>query len=228
MAGLIPRGLIAFLVTGLLLAAAHSAVAVSTGSFSDEELAFTVTRNGKPIGSHSYTFDRRGARTVVDIETTIDFRLLTLPVYRFQHKSHEVWDGDRLVRLVSNTNDNGEPVTLDVRAEGPVLKVGGQEQAVEVDPKAIPASLWNPVVVKRERLLDTVNGALMKTTVADLGDETVTIAGKAIPARRYRLSGDYHRELWYDRRDGTLVRVMFEAKDGSEVEYVLTHRPAGA
>jgi len=217
-----PRGLTVFLVTGVLLMAGHAALAFSTGPLGDGKLAFTVTRNGEPIGSQVYTFNRHGARTVVEIKTDIDFRLLSLPIYRFQHQSREVWDGDRLVRLVSNTNDNGDPLTLDVRAEGPVLKVGAQNKSVEVDPKAIPASLWNRAVVKRERLLDTVKGTLLNTIVTDLGDDTVTVAGKAIPARRFRLSGDYHRELWYGKRDGTLVRVLFEAIDGSEVEYVLT------
>ena len=210
----------AFAVTGLLLVAAHGALALSTGAFSERKLAFTVTRNGTPIGSHVYTFDRHGSRTDVEIRTNIDFRLLSLPVYRFKHESHEVWDGDRLVRLVSNTDDNGEPVALDVRAEGQVLKVGAQDQAVDVDANAVPASLWNRDVVRRGRLLDTVNGDLMKTTATDLGDDTVTVGGKKIPARRFRLSGEYNRDLWYDRRDGALLRVQFEARDGSEVEYI--------
>jgi Domain of unknown function (DUF6134) len=210
----------AFAVTGLLLVAAHAALAVSTGAFSDRKLAFTVTRNGTPIGSHVYTFDRHGPRTDVEIETNIDFRLLSLPIYRFKHESHEVWDGDRLIRLVSNTDDNGEPVALDVRAEGASLKVGGPDQAVEVDAEAVPASLWNRAVVDRQRLLDTVNGALLKTSATDLGDAAVTVAGKKIPARHFRLSGEYNRELWYDKQDGALLRVKFEATDGSDVEYV--------
>jgi hypothetical protein len=222
-AGRFPRTVAMFLAVGLLLMAAHGAMAVSTGAFTNEKLSFTVTRNGKPIGSHVYTFDRHGERTVVEIKTNIDFRLFSLPVYRFKHESREIWNGNQLVRLNSNTDDNGDPVTLDVRAVGPVLKVGGPDDAVEVDAKAVPASLWNRAVVRRGRLLDTVNGALMKTSATDLGDTTVTVAGKDIPARRFRLSGEYNRELWYDRRDGTLVRVQFEADDGSEVEYVRTN-----
>jgi len=218
--GRIPRGLMAFFVTGFLLVAGHAALAVSTGAFSDRTLAFTITRNGSAIGSHVYTIDRQGERTVVEIKTDIDFRLLSLPVYRFKHESHEIWDGDRLVRLVSNTDDNGDPVSLDVRAEGPVLKVGSNDKAVDVDSMAVPASLWNQDVVRRERLLDTVNGTVLKTSATDLGDDTVTVAGKEVPARRFRLSGDYDRDLWYDRRDGALLRVQFEATDGSEVAYV--------
>jgi len=217
------RWAIAFLLTGFVLVAAQSAIAVSTGAFSDKELAFTVTRNGKPIGSHVYKFDREGGRITVDIKTDIDFRLLSLPVYRFQHESHEIWEGDRLIRLVSTTNDNGEPVSLEVRADGSGLKVGGAKNAV-VDSMAIPASLWNRIVIERKRLLDTVDGALMTTTAKDLGEEVLTIGGESIPAHRYRLTGDYHRDLWYDTRDGKLVRVQFEAADGSEVAYVLTHK----
>lgn len=210
-------------VTGFLLVAAQSAVAISTGVFKDHELAFTVTRNGKPIGSHVYTFNRDGRRVQVDIRTNIDFRLLSVSIYRFKHESHEVWVGDRLIRMVSNTNDNGDPVKLEVRADGAVLKVGNRKESVAVDANAIPASLWNRVVVERKRLLDTVNGAVLTTKVKDLGEETLTVDGETVPARRYRLSGDYKRDLWYDARDGKLVRVRFDAADGSEVEYVLTH-----
>lgn len=197
-------------------------MAITGGVLKGDKLSFTVTRNGKPIGSHVYTFDRQGRRTVVEIRTSIDFRLFSLPVYRFKHESREIWDGNQLVQLSSNTDDNGDPVTLDVRADGPILKIGGPDDVIEVDAKAVPASLWNRDVVRRERLLDTVNGAVMKTSATDLGDDTVTVGGKAVPARRFRLSGEYNRELWYDQRDGTLVRVLFEADDGSEVEYVRT------
>ena len=214
------RLVVAVLLTGLVLAAGHSAVAVSLGGMGKEKLAFTITRNGKPIGSHIYKFQRDGERMTVDIKTDIDFRFLSLPVYRFRHESREIWDGKQLLRLVSNTDDNGEPVTLDVRAEGKVLKIG---EEVEVDAEAVPASLWSPLVVERHKLLDTVNGTVLATKAEDLGVETLTVGEQTISAHRYRLSGDYERDLWYDSRDGTLVRVLFKAEDGSDVEYVLSH-----
>jgi hypothetical protein len=214
------RWAIGIVLAGVALAAAHNAMAVATGGAGDQ-LAFTVTRNGAPIGSQVYHIDRQGRRVVVDIQTDIDFRLFWVPVYRFRHESREIWDGDRLVRMVSKTDDNGDPIALDVTTDGGVLKVGGDAAQVEVDPTAVPASLWNPVVVERERLLDTVNGTVLATKVAFLGEEVLTVAGRQIQARRYKLSGDYSRDLWYDAGNGSLVRVLFEARDGSEVEYVL-------
>lgn len=226
MVGLTPlKWAISVAVTGFLLVAAPSAVAISMGIFSDRQLAYTITRNGTPIGSHVYTFNRDGERVRVDIRTDIDFRLLSVPIYRFKHESHEIWVGDRLIRMVSKTNDNGDPVKIEVQADGAVLKVGTRQESVNVDADAIPASLWNRRVVERQRLLNTVNGKVMTTKVTDLGEETLTTAGGLITARRFRLSGDYNRDLWYDIRDGKLVRVRFEAADGSLVEYVLTHSP---
>jgi hypothetical protein len=215
------RWAFSILLTGLVLAAGHAAMAVPASAVREGRLAFTVTRNGEPIGSQVYHFDRHGRRVIVDIRTDIDFRLLSLPIYRFRHESREIWDGDRLIRLISNTDDNGDPVSLDVRAEGRVLKVGGAAGQLDVDPKAVPASLWNPVVVQRDRLLDPVDGTVMTTKVAFLGEETLAIGDRKVQTRKYRLSGDYSRDLWYDSRDGSLVRVQFKGPDGSELEYVL-------
>jgi hypothetical protein len=215
------RYLIVALAAALGLAAGQAASAVSTSGGGDGRLSFTVTRNGEPIGTQVYRIDRQGNRVVVDVNTKIDFRLLWIPIYRFRHESREIWDGDRLVRMISNTNDNGNPVTLDVRADGRVLKVGSEDGQVEVDSKAVPASLWNSLVVERHSLLDTVKGTIMATKATVLGDEVLTIGGRKIDAKRYRITGDYSRDLWYDSHDGSLVRVLFEASDGSEVEFVL-------
>src|SRR3546814_19454064 len=50
-------------LAGVALAAAHNAMAVATGGVGDQ-LAFTVTRNGAPIGSQVYHIDRQGRRVV--------------------------------------------------------------------------------------------------------------------------------------------------------------------
>lgn len=214
------RWIVWFSLAALLVAAAQTAGALSFGALSDKRLAFTITRNGDAIGSHTYNFVRQGDKIIVNIQTDIDFRFLSVPLYKFQHEAREVWRDDRLLRLVSSTNNNGETVALDVRADGDVLKVGGQAGQAEIDALAVPASLWNPGVVMRGTLVDPVSGKVMTTTAADKGVETLTVAGRTIEARRYTLSGDYRRDVWYDSRSGALVRVLFEGSDGSEIEYV--------
>ena len=76
-------------------------------------------------------------------------------------------------------------------------------------------------MVQRHELLDPVDGTVMKTKVAFLGEEPLSIDGRTVQTRKYRLSGDYSRDLWYDARNGSLVRVQFKGPDGSELAYVL-------
>lgn len=209
------------LLAGVLFTSAQSAVAVSTGALSDKRIAFTVTRNGNAIGSQVYNFVRKNDKIIVNIQTDIDFKFLSVPLYRFEHESREVWQGNRLLRLVSKTNDNGDPVDLDVRADGNVLKIeGGNGEVQDVDSLAVPASLWNEVIVKRNTVVDTVNGKLLSMKVADLGDETIMVAGEPVAAHHYRLSGEYNRDVWYDKKDGSLLKVSFKGPDGSDLEYV--------
>ena len=187
---------------------------------SEGRLDFSITRNGKAIGTHIYRFEQDGNRTTVDIRTDIDFRLLFIPVYRFRHQSREVWDGDRLTALDAKTDDNGEPVSLTVRTKGSKMAVRGKDGAQVIEGSAIPASLWHASTLDGRRLLGTVSGGVMETQVEYLGEQTLEIQGKPVVTRHYRLSGGYDRELWYDRSNDVLVRVRFEADDGSQVEYV--------
>lgn len=202
------------------VSAAVPAAASSPSLPGDGRLDFTITRNGEAIGTHSYRFARHGRQTTVDIRTEIDFRLFTIPVYRFQHQSREVWDGDTLASLVSQTDDNGEPVHLEVRAEGEVLTVQRQTETRAVEGPAIPASLWNASTLRHRRLIGTVGGSVLATRVIFLGETDLQVGGRTVATRHYRVSGDFNRELWYDRSNQTLVHVRFEAEDGSQVEYV--------
>lgn len=208
------------LVVAALGLTAGMAAALPSSLPSSDRLDFVVTRNGEAIGTHRYRFTRKGDRVKVDIQTEIDFKVLFVPLYRFRHVSQEIWDGDKLASLKSSTNDNGEPVKLEVRSVDKSLAVNGKKTVEKVDPKAVPASLWNSVLVNRNQMVGTVDGSIMETQVTRLGDDVVKVGGQSIATDHYRVTGDYQRELWYDRSDGTLVRVRFTASDGSEVEYV--------
>lgn len=182
-------------------------------------LEFSVTRSGDRIGRQIYRFKRVDDQMEVVVQTDIDYRILFLPVYRFRHEALEVWQDGQLTSLTSSTNDNGEWLSLDVRLqEGELMAVkpGGAE-AMPAD--AVPASLWNPAVLDRGILFDPVRGAVMRTEMDHLGEETLIVGGEPVATRHYRLSGEYRRDLWYDRNSGVLVRVRLQARDGSVVEY---------
>ena len=186
----------------------------------NQPLAFTVLRNGEPVGTNTITFQQTPAGLQVDVKTAIVVKITVIPVYRFEHEGHEVWQGDHLVSLRSATNDDGTPHHLAVEAKGDGLEVKGDGYTGPAAMGAIPGSLWNPAVPRQSVLLNSLDGKLMNVATKDLGEETVTVRGTAAKARHYVVDGDLKRDLWYDP-DGTLVQIHLKAKDDSDILYVL-------
>jgi hypothetical protein len=171
---------------------------------SNGKLSFDVVRKGKDIGDHSYSFSGKSAAFTVKVATDIIVKvpLIRTTAYSFKHKSVESWKGGKLQQLSSSTNDDGEPHQLKTASKG-----------------TLPASLWNDDIVRSGKLMNTIDGKIMKVRVADLGSETVKTKQGNVSAHHYRLSGGLARDVWYDG-NGNLAQVMFKADDGSTVMYV--------
>ena len=204
----------------LLLTLGLTGVASAAGVPKDGVLEFDIVRNGEAIGTHTYRFDCSGDRTEVRIKTDINFRLFFIPVYRFEHESKEIWQDGKLNSLESNTNENGTPVKLLVHRDEDSLMVYGEDGNLHVDREIIPASLWNRLVLDRSQTLTTISGNVKKFEVEYVGETELEVRGQKVMTQHFRLTGEFERELWYDK-DDVLVGVRFEASDGSTVAYVL-------
>ena len=68
------------------------------------------------------------------------------------------------------------------------------------------------------QLIDPADGAVMTVDVGDAKWEEITVRGETIRARRYVMTGDLDRELWYDAA-GMLVKVRFAGEDGSDLQF---------
>lgn len=167
-------------------------------------LKFDVMRKGKDIGDHSYSFSGSKDAFTVKIATDIVVKipLIRTTVYSFKHASVESWRGGKLQHLSSTTNDDGEPHKLKTGNKG-----------------ALPASLWNDGILRKGKLMNTIDGEIMAIRVADLGTENVSTKRGKVPAHHYRVSGGLERDLWYDA-EGNLAKVAFKADDGSLVTYI--------
>lgn len=182
-------------------------------------LDFTVLRNGSEVGRHEMLFRNDADGLKIDIRTNVAVKIAFITAYRFEHEGHEVWQGDRLARLWSKTNDDGTKHVLDVTAGGDNLVVMADGNEAQKSSVSIPASLWNERIVQQQNILNTLDGTRMAIQVADLGTEAVTVKNTVMPARHYAITGDLQRELWYDAQN-VLVKVRFKAKDGSDIEYL--------
>jgi hypothetical protein len=212
--------------SALFLIAAACLVAVAGAAQAavvpdDGKLDFAVLRDGEKIGSYKLSFEQKADRLDVKVKTRIKVKLAFITLYHFDHDGHEVWQDGKLVRMETETDDDGTDHKLQVAADGAgALRVVSDGEEMVAEANAIPASLWNPAFIQTGALMDSLVGKLLNISIADLGEETVAVKGKPVKARHYSLTGDLARELWYDAT-GMLVRMTLTGEDGSDIQYVL-------
>ena len=181
-----------------------------------DRLVYAVVREGQDVGTHRVEFASDGNRLTVRVSTDIAVRFLSLTVYRFHHKAEEVWVDGRLVSLTSRTDDDGKPRVVELRADGDRLRGAYNGKPLDFPASILPATLWHPASMRQSLLLDTVKGRPLKISIADRGDETIALANDRVATRRFSISGQLVRDVWYGP-DGFIVQARFRAKDGSHV-----------
>ena len=184
------------------------------------DLGFDVFRSGDHIGSHTIRFDRDGDAVSVAIDIELAVTVLFVTVFRYAHTNRETWQGGRLERIRTRTDNNGEALCVDGERQGDRLKVEASAGRYELPPDVIPTSYWNYGTVDRSRLLNSQKGTPMDVRVAAGAVETVPGDGGVIEARRYAMSGDLELDLWYDGTD-RLARIRFTPRtDSTPIDYV--------
>ncbi len=211
------RTLLRALGGGALLALPGRALARPAG---DDALAFEATRDGRELGWHRLAFRAEGERLLVEIEISFEVAFGFLTLYRYHHRSREVWRGRHLVALDTTTDDDGERFAVRARADGGQLAVETAAGArLTLPGDTPPTSYWRESTVERGRWLDSQSGRLVRSRVERLGEQEIEAAGRRVRATRYRLQGDLDCELWYHEQRWSKLR--FQASDGSRIEYRL-------
>jgi hypothetical protein len=186
-----------------------------------ESYDFQVLRNGNPIGYHRVTVRSDGTRSEVDIDIQLHVKAAgILTLYRYLHRSHETWVGDRLVGLHSTTDNDGDQEYVNAEAVDGVLRVDGSRFKGTLPAETMPSSYWRADFVRRSPLMNTQDGRRMQIELRPERYELASAARGELPAQRYHLTGDYDLTLWYGP-DGRWVKLAFPAKDGSRIEYRL-------
>ena len=197
----------------------QDAPSVPAAAPEDGRLAFTILRNGHPIGSQTWTFDYEGDRLAVKAETSIVVRVLGITVYRRTQTYREWWDGDRLIQVESRAVAGGTKKWLQLSDEGDAVRVEGSS-FVGTMPAGTPvASYWHAGLIGHERAIDGDDGEIMDYTVEPAGSLSVQVRGGSDEARGYRLRGDLNVDLWYDQ-EGLLAKARFVGSDGSDIDFV--------
>lgn len=194
------------------------AVSAATLSPVTGTIVFDVLRDGRPMGTHRLDFHREGDRLTVDIAIDLEVRLI-VPLYRYTHRSREIWIDGRLARIDTTTDDDGRKFRVAGRADaaGFVVDATAGRFVAPVDP--MPTSYWHERMLKGGPLFDTQEGKLIAVSIADLPAEVLVVNGQSVTARVYDVSGDLTLRLWYGAH-GRWLKLRFGTR-GSEIDYVL-------
>lgn len=187
----------------------------------DRTIEWGVFRDGDKIGEHRIVLRQENGDLIVDdtIDIHVEFAFVT--VYRYEHHSNEVWHEGALLRVTSQTNDDGKKNQLQAQAQpGGALAVKGSGGDFTAPAGTLPSSLWRISMTDANRLLDLQSGELLSVQFSKKQSEVIDVAGRKINAEHVTVAGDLSRDMWYDG-DGLLVKQNFLAPDGSKIDYRL-------
>lgn len=181
-------------------------------------MVFTVQRDGTPIGTHRLSFRRESEDLIVDIDIRLEVKLAFVTLFRYTHMARETWRGGRLVAFASRTDDDGTAFEVHAHATTEGLRVEGSGGTYLAPADTMPSSYWNSEMVTRPRVLDSQSGRMIDLVATPVGLRNEVVAGREIPLRVYRLSGEIAGELAYGPEDEWRA-LRFTAR-GSDIAYV--------
>ena len=200
------------------------AIAASYGG----PIEFEVTRNGEPVGRHVTTFTQRDGHLAVKSELEIALRVLFITIYRYHYVSEDLWCGGRLAAIDSRVDDNGERFALAGRLDGErfVVTAAGAHESMAAG--ILATNHWNPDVLGRHEVLNTLTGRLNRVTLTPCGGESLPVGNGTRAASCFDYTGDLQARVWYDAA-GRWTGLQFAGRDGSPIRYTCRRcgEPAG-
>ena len=181
------------------------------------EIVFQILRNGSDFGKHSVVFDEREQETRVQIDINMKYALGPVAFFRYEHSNEEVWKGDRIVSLSSQTYDDGDDYSVQA-SWGNVLSVDTNGKRYEAPKGLLTTSYWNPATLKSDQLLNTQKGQVEDIEVTYLGRKNFETAVEALKADHYKVQSKVPIEVWYDSKTKQWVGLKFSVR-GSDIEY---------
>ena len=189
--------------------AALGATLFTAGAFAAEQARvwdFRAFLDDAPIGYHRFTLSGEGAARELRSETRFEVKFLFVTAYRYVHDATERWRGNCLEGLSARTDDNGERLVVSAagNAEGLVVTATAGREAL---PGCVMSfAYWNPQMLRQSRLLNAQTGKFETANIALLGEETITVRGAPLTAKRYRITGPKHPiDVWYAADDEWLA-----------------------
>lgn len=214
-----PHARRSFLATGLAAALLPLAAPPSLAARGNEvfpapgSLLFDVFRGAARVGSHRFEFGDGPGYFTARYRSEYAFALRSGREWRYRNEGEEVWRDGWLDSLASDTLRDGKARKLRLQREGEALYGKADSLAISVSGYVITTSLWHRDTPFTQVLLGHEDGFTKVVSVARLGSETLQAPEGPVAARRYALSGEIERNLWYGP-GARLLRASWPGPEG--------------
>jgi hypothetical protein len=185
---------------------------------SSREWHFEVFLDDKPIGFHTFRLSDFGDTRELRGEARFSVKLLGFSIYDYSHRNLELWRHDCLQRIDASTDDNGADFHVRGAIEGGQLVLENGTGNSILPGCVMTFAYWNPAILSQQRLLNAQTGEYLDVSVQQLGEKSLQLQGRAVPALHYRIrTGESDIELWYSTDRDWLA--LSTATSGGELRY---------
>lgn len=215
------HGIACLMATVCILAASTSLAEDVTRSDAANAWRFKVYLDDQEIGYHHFYLDGNGSLRQLRSVASFEYRLMFIRLFHYEHENREVWNGDCLLSLDSQTDSNGDQHKVDGQAAAGGFQVSGNTGDAVLPECVMSFAYWNPAFLEQSRLLNTQDGQFLDVEISDPVFEELEVRGKAQPSYRYRLAaGALNLDLWYST-DHEWLGLKSEVRGGRELRYEL-------
>jgi len=165
-----------------------------------EEWNFDAIMKDKVIGKH--TFSVNNEKIISKADFHIEF--LFMDIY-YQHKSEELWSGNCLNSISSQTNDDGDKFVVNGIRESNNFSIIANNVKTALPTCIMTFAYWNPKILEQDKLMNSQNGEYLDVKTTLLKQEKIAIKGKNISANCYEMIASKNGveklkiQLWYDQ-----------------------------
>jgi uncharacterized protein DUF6134 len=192
---------------------------------------FNVLLDQQKIGEHTFIVRHeqdaeKGPLKTVEIEANFNVKILFINAYSYQHTNRESWQGNCLVALSSQTNDNGDDLAVRASTQDQQFVVQTQRSTDTFDACPMSFAYWNPAFLTADALINAQTGELEPVKITPLGSERITVAGETFEANHYALELEEQTiELWYAADDYRWLALETPARGNRTLRYEATALP---
>ncbi len=193
-------------------------------------IEFDIYRNNKHIGKHVFSFAKSDERLAVESEINFQIKKLGIVLYKYHVKGTEIYEGEKLIKFNSKTNQNGKEKYVNLKLENEQYIIDGSSYKGIAPVDYLLGTWWNHSIVKAKAQISAVSGRIIKQKVTFLGKETIQFGDKSFNTLHFNFSSTdkklakdkkLNTDVWYDEKTLNWVKATFEKQGQWEYRLIL-------